>query len=163
MYQEQKSDNMASPQNYPPNPNSAPYPPSYPNSAPYPPSYPNSAPYPPQYGQPQTFNNVVVNSQPAMMAVSPVRVTYKDYLGLSIFNLICCCLPLGIAALVYSCKTRDSLARGDMVSASSESRTTFTLNMVALGIGITVNIIWIALVSYYTSIVYTYSNSNYYG
>uniref|UniRef100_A0A1A7XLY8 Uncharacterized protein n=1 Tax=Iconisemion striatum TaxID=60296 RepID=A0A1A7XLY8_9TELE len=48
--------------------------------------------------------------QPGMVTVQPtVYVTrgpleqpVNDYMGYSIFTLLCCCLPLGIAALIYS-------------------------------------------------------------
>ncbi|OCT71103.1 hypothetical protein XELAEV_18038012mg [Xenopus laevis] len=92
-------------------------------------------------------HTVVINTQPTMIP-APQRI-YKDYLGCSITTLICCCLPIGIAALVFSCKTREDLIRGDMVSAAIDSRTAFTLNMVALGLGLVINITWIGFLIYY--------------
>lgn len=32
------------------------------------------------------------------------RTNVASHLGFSIFNTLCCCLPLGIAAIVYSCR-----------------------------------------------------------
>lgn len=32
------------------------------------------------------------------------RTNVPSHLGFSIFNTLCCCLPLGIAAIVYSCR-----------------------------------------------------------
>lgn len=53
----------------------------------------------PQYpGQPAT-----VTVQPAVYVTQgPLANPVNDYLGYSIFTMLCCCLPLGIAALIYS-------------------------------------------------------------
>ncbi|TRY81735.1 hypothetical protein DNTS_003822 [Danionella cerebrum] len=59
---------------------------------PQPPIYPLSYPN-------QAVPQAVVTVQPA------VRVTtapLPDYLCYSIFTMICCCLPLGLAALIFS-------------------------------------------------------------
>ncbi|XP_053546151.1 uncharacterized protein LOC128638298 isoform X1 [Bombina bombina] len=63
--------------------------------------------------------------------------------------------PFGIPAFIYIIKTRDAVSRGDQASAASDSRTAFTLNMVALGIGIAVNIVWIAVVIYVNTALYS--------
>ncbi|CAH2326231.1 leucine-rich repeat extensin 1 [Pelobates cultripes] len=105
----------------------APYPPPYsspyaaPYPAPYPPSYPAPHPDPkppPTTSQPNPIQNTSINS-PIMVVMSPnqnanvippayppvVKMThYKDYLCLSIFTLLSCFWPIGIAALVFSCK-----------------------------------------------------------
>uniref|UniRef100_A0A8C6KSZ4 Uncharacterized protein n=1 Tax=Nothobranchius furzeri TaxID=105023 RepID=A0A8C6KSZ4_NOTFU len=39
----------------------------------------------------------------------PLAIPVNDYLGFSIFTLLCCCLPLGIAALIYSISQQSSL------------------------------------------------------
>ncbi|KAM3923103.1 synapse differentiation-inducing gene protein 1-like [Leptodactylus fuscus] len=83
-------------------------------------------------------NNVVVVTTP----------TYKDYLGCSIFNLICCCFPIGLAALIFSCKTKNSTSCGDLTSAASNSRVAFILNMVALALGLAIYFSGIAYSSY---------------
>uniref|UniRef100_A0A8B9GZG9 Uncharacterized protein n=1 Tax=Astyanax mexicanus TaxID=7994 RepID=A0A8B9GZG9_ASTMX len=52
--------------------------------------------------------------QPSVMVQPTVYVTsgplaqpLPDYLGYSIFTMLCCCLPLGVAALVYSINVSD--------------------------------------------------------
>uniref|UniRef100_A0A6I8R8F7 Uncharacterized protein n=1 Tax=Xenopus tropicalis TaxID=8364 RepID=A0A6I8R8F7_XENTR len=50
------------------------------------------------YQQPSSLGEG--NSRPPVTAVPQERV--RDYLGVSIANLVCCCLPLGLAALLYS-------------------------------------------------------------
>ncbi|XP_077312155.1 proline-rich transmembrane protein 1-like [Lithobates pipiens] len=103
---------------------------------------------------------MVVTTQPTVIVVP--QPAYKDYLGLSIVNMICCCLPIGIAALIFSIQTRDAASRQDAIGAEASSRTAFILNMVALGIGICSHIIWIAYVIY-VSVVVSSAVSSYYG
>ncbi len=44
----------------------------------------------------------VVTMQPTAEVFTPLANPLPDYLGYSIFTLLCCCMPLGSAALVYS-------------------------------------------------------------
>ncbi|KAM4663309.1 uncharacterized protein O3C94_011539 [Discoglossus pictus] len=88
----------------------------------------------------------VFMTQPIVIA-SP-QISYRDYTRLSILTLFHCFFPIGIAALIYSCKARKSVAHGDLVEAERLSRKSFILNMVAIGVGIPFNIAWIAAVIY---------------
>uniref|UniRef100_A0A8D3BS27 Uncharacterized protein n=1 Tax=Scophthalmus maximus TaxID=52904 RepID=A0A8D3BS27_SCOMX len=57
--------------------------------------YPMNQQYP---AQPAT-----VTVQPTVyLTQGPLAEPVKDYLCYSIFTMLCCCLPLGIAALIYS-------------------------------------------------------------
>ncbi|KAM3923705.1 dispanin subfamily A member 2b-like [Leptodactylus fuscus] len=82
--------------------------------------------------QPPSTNVVVMNGQMAP-ANQPY---YKDYLCWSIMNLLCCCWPIGIAAVVYSCKTKKSNDIRDYTAAAINSRVAFNLNISSLVIGI---------------------------
>ncbi|KAK9520850.1 hypothetical protein VZT92_020710 [Zoarces viviparus] len=68
-----------------------------------------------------------------------------SYLGWSIFNTVCCCWPLGIAAWVYSCRAQNANALGESAAAEDASRTAKVLNVLALVFGIIFLIIFIAL------------------
>ncbi|KAK2874655.1 hypothetical protein Q8A67_021808 [Cirrhinus molitorella] len=74
------------------------------------------------------------------VVISPMQVVtaIPDYLGYSIFTMLCCCLPLGIAATVFSCHTRDANLSGQQELARSSSRVAFILNNVALGLGLAI-------------------------
>ncbi|KAL8220131.1 UNVERIFIED_CONTAM: hypothetical protein K2H54_039369 [Gekko kuhli] len=88
-------------------------------------------------------------TQPLLHAtyVLPVQPTHEpDYLGYSIFTMLCCCLPLGIAALVYSIQTRDANRMGNGAEAQRNSRTARNLAHAALGVGIVLLIVYIVLV-----------------
>ncbi|KYO17732.1 synapse differentiation-inducing protein 1-like [Alligator mississippiensis] len=58
------------------------------------------------------------------------------YLALSIFNLLCCCFPLGIVALVFSLRAENASGVGKMEEASKASRTARILNIVGIVLGI---------------------------
>ncbi|XP_054477172.1 cysteine-rich and transmembrane domain-containing protein 1-like [Anoplopoma fimbria] len=118
--------------------------PGYPQPGPgYPPQQQGYGPPPPQYGG-AYGQQQYPGGQPATVTVQPtVYVTrgplanpVNDYLCYSIFTLLCCCLPLGIAALIYSISAREANHSGDQVSAERSSKMARTLNHVGLGLGI---------------------------
>ncbi|KAG8547613.1 hypothetical protein GDO81_027942 [Engystomops pustulosus] len=124
--------------NYPASPGpqyAHPTPPGYMN-----PAYPGAG-IPMQHPTP-----VLVTTQPAI-AVVP-QPAYKDYMPWSIVNMILFCLPLGILALVFSLQTKDAIRQRDNVTAAQRSRSAFTVNVVALVLGLCGHIAWIAYVIY---------------
>ncbi|KAK3509115.1 hypothetical protein QTP70_020226 [Hemibagrus guttatus] len=58
------------------------------------------------------------------------------YLGWSICNTLCCCLPLGIIAIVFSCRTDTANLIGDTTRAQAHSSLAKKLNIASLVIGI---------------------------
>ncbi|XP_056399795.1 dispanin subfamily A member 2b-like [Hyla sarda] len=84
----------------------------------------------------------VVTMQPGPVSYQPPQ---KDYLVWSIINLICCCLPLGIAALIFSIKTRDATHQNNASLAAKHSGTAKNLNIAATVIGVVVTIIFLIL------------------
>ncbi|CAI5795393.1 differentiation-inducing gene 1-like [Podarcis lilfordi] len=71
----------------------------------------------------------------------------NSYLALSIFNLLCCCLPLGIAALVFSLQARSASNEGNINQAASSSRTARILNIIGIVIGAIMFVIIIVIVA----------------
>ncbi|KAM5132384.1 dispanin subfamily A member 2b-like [Mantella aurantiaca] len=69
----------------------------------------------------------------------------KDYLVWSIISLICCCFPLGLAALIFSIKSRDANNQNDADTAAKHSRTSFYLNIAALVLGVILIIVIVAV------------------
>ena len=59
-----------------------------------------------------------------------------NYLILSIFTTLCCCLPLGIVALVFSAQVNTKLAAGDVAGAQRASNSARTWSIIALVAGI---------------------------
>ncbi|XP_040278303.1 dispanin subfamily A member 2b-like [Bufo bufo] len=92
----------------------------------------------------------VVTMQPGPVSYQPPQ---KDYLIWSIVNLICCCLPLGLAALIFSIKTRDATQQNDSFLAAKHSRTARSLNIAATVIGIIITIVFLVI---YFLIIFNY-------
>ncbi|XP_062517496.1 synapse differentiation-inducing gene protein 1-like [Corticium candelabrum] len=59
----------------------------------------------------------------------------NDYMGLSIFTLLCCCLPIGIFADINSMKARDAILARDEFTASEASATARKLNTIGIVFG----------------------------
>jgi len=85
-------------------------------------------------------------------------VCISEYTGWSIFNIMCCCVILGILACVKSRETRDRKRFGDLQGALKASKSAKILNIFATIIGIFIIIIVGILQA--TSIVKIYSYSN---
>ncbi|XP_039972806.1 proline-rich transmembrane protein 1-like [Xiphias gladius] len=123
--------------------------PGYPQFGPGYPPHPQGFGPPPPYGlaeygqQPYPMGHqypaqqAAVTDQPTMYVTrGPLAEPVNDYLCYSIFTMLCCFLPLGIAALIYSIFAREANHSGDQITAERCSRIARTLNHVALGLGI---------------------------
>nr|DBA15750.1 TPA: hypothetical protein GDO54_003218 [Pyxicephalus adspersus] len=69
----------------------------------------------------------------------------KDYLVWSIFSLVCCFCPIGVAALLFSIKSRDANNKNEADVAAKYSRIAFYLNIAALVLGIIMIIVFTAI------------------
>ncbi|KAM9436184.1 interferon-induced transmembrane protein 3 [Clarias gariepinus] len=119
-------------------------------STPYPGQPYSGQPYPgqPYGGAPAYPGQPAVTTQPTILVTSVTPVSHvPDYLGYSIFTLLCCCLPLGIAALIYSINTRDANMTGNTDLALKNSKMSRLLNNIALGIGIAFIVLYIIIVA----------------
>lgn len=69
----------------------------------------------------------------------------KSHLVLSILNTVFCCFPIGIAAIIFSVKTRDAKKYSDPLSAHKYSKKAKKFNILAFSIGCFFFITWLIL------------------
>ncbi|XP_032083057.1 proline-rich transmembrane protein 1-like [Thamnophis elegans] len=123
---------------------------------PPPPMYGASPSMPYQYqGYGGPAGAIPMQPQQTVYITNVQSVNEPDYLGYSIFTLLCCCLPLGIAALIFSIKTQGANHRGDIMSAKRYSRLALTLDHTALGLGIAGIVLGIILIIIYSTVAVT--------
>ncbi len=68
-----------------------------------------------------------------------------SYLVQSILVTLCCCLPLGIPAIVFAAQVNGKLKAGDIAGAEEASRKAKMWCWIAFGLGIVANIIVAAI------------------
>uniref|UniRef100_A0A8C4SWC4 Uncharacterized protein n=1 Tax=Erpetoichthys calabaricus TaxID=27687 RepID=A0A8C4SWC4_ERPCA len=69
----------------------------------------------------------------------------KTFLIWSILNLLCCCFPLGLAAVICSMRVENANSVGDASRAKEASRIARALNITGCVLGALIVIIGVAL------------------
>ena len=76
---------------------------------------------------------------------APAGATVPNYLVQSILVTLCCCVPLGIVAIVYSAQVNGKLAAGDIAGAQDASKKAKMWGWIAFGSGLVAGLPWGAL------------------
>lgn len=73
-------------------------------------------------------------------------INWVPYLVLSIITTLCCCLPFGIAGIVFSAKINGAMNAGDYEGAKKAAKMAKIWIIVSAALGLVVEIIYILLV-----------------
>ncbi|KAH0631377.1 hypothetical protein JD844_005676 [Phrynosoma platyrhinos] len=110
-------------------------------------------PMPPQYqmsyGPPdaQFSQGPDFQSQQAIF-ITPLQPTKEpDNLIYSLFTLMCCFLPLGIAAFVFSIKTQEANRNGNATAAQKNSKLSRMMAHIAFGFGLVIWTLYITILT----------------
>jgi hypothetical protein len=94
---------------------------------------------PPMPGPVPSMSGMPGNISPA----SPPSV--PNYLVQAILCTLCCCLPLGIVAIVYAAQVNGKLQAGDFAGAQAASKNAKLWCWIAFGLGLLSNAVIIAI------------------
>jgi hypothetical protein len=64
-----------------------------------------------------------------------------NYLVQSILVTLCCCLPLGIVAVIYSARVNGKLVAGDIAGAQAASDKAKKWAWIGFGLGVVINLL----------------------
>nr|XP_008115497.1 PREDICTED: tumor suppressor candidate 5 homolog [Anolis carolinensis] len=94
--------------------------------------------YQPYYVPPGPGFSPGPSIQPSHSIIIPTvqHTEAPDYLIYSIFTSICCCIPLGMAAVYYSVLTRKANRLGDFAASQKYSSLARNLAHTAMGVGL---------------------------
>lgn len=71
------------------------------------------------------------------------QINWVPYLVVSIITTLCCCLPAGIAGIVFSAKINSAMNAGDYVGAQNAAKTAKICIIVSVALGLIIDIIYI--------------------
>ena len=96
------------------------------------------------YAQPRVYAPGALYSMPP-----PAAADINDYMGWSIFNVLCCGLVFGIIAVMMSSQVQQRKRDGDLLGAKSLSTSTAIWNGISTlaGIGIIITVLVITMTS----------------
>lgn len=72
-------------------------------------------------------------------------VNWVPYLVVSIISTLCCCIPFGIVAIVFSAKINSAVTAGNIEEAKKAAKTAKIWIIVAVVAGLIVNIAYLAI------------------
>ena len=82
---------------------------------------------------------------PVQGVVLPPGATVPNYLVFAILATVFCCLPTGIAAIVYAAQVNGKLQMGDLAGAQAASKNAKLWCLISLGLGLALILLYSVL------------------
>jgi hypothetical protein len=79
------------------------------------------------------------------VVMPPPGATVPNYLVFAILATVLCCIPTGIAAIVYAAQVNGKLQAGDYAGAQAASNNAKMWCWISLGLGLAVMLIWVLM------------------
>ena len=89
--------------------------------------------------------SVCVNCGRSLSAAAPSYTPPPNYLWQSIVVTLCCCLPLGVVAIIFAAQVNSKWAQGDVAGAQEASRKAKMFVMIGAAVGLVVIILSLIL------------------
>lgn len=102
---------------------------------------PPPPPPPAQSYTPPSYTPAQQSYTPPPPPRPPVGEQIPNYLWQSIVVTLCCCLPLGVVAIIFAAQVNSKLAAGDVAGARDASDKAKLFCWIGFGLGIVANII----------------------
>ena len=93
-------------------------------------------------GQPRAENATVCESCGERIRHFPAAPEVPNYLVQSILVTLCCCIPFGVVAIVYSSNVNGKLAAGDIAGAQEASKKAKMWAWIAFGAGVLLAVLY---------------------
>ena len=79
----------------------------------------------------------------ATATAAPSGPQPPNYLVQSILVTLCCCLPLGIVAIVFAAQVNSKWATGDVAGAAEASNKAKMFCWIGFGLGVALQLVWL--------------------
>mgnify|MGYP003579509060 CR=1 FL=1 len=78
----------------------------------------------------------------------PPRPQVNNYLVQAVMTAFCCCMPIGVVAIIYAAQVNSKLHAGDVGGAQAASKNAKMWCWIALGSGAVVWLAYVAFIGY---------------
>ena len=93
----------------------------------------------------RSYQNGNYQNTPSYQQGQGDTVNWVPYLVVSIISTLCCCIPFGIVAIVFSAKINSAVTSGNMEEAKKAAKTAKIWIIVAVVAGLIANIAFLVI------------------
>ena len=99
-------------------------------------------------GVPRDDNATVCTNCGERIRHFPPRPQIQNYLIPAVLSAFCCCLPLGVVAIIYAAQVNSKLMAGDIAAAQAASKNAKMWSWIAFGAGALISLAYGAFIAY---------------